>query len=69
MVCVRAFGGFCGVGLLGGQLLLLVPRASEIQIIIKQVSDIGTKAGLNTNTFSQRMVTVESSSLEFLVPC
>ena len=64
MVCV---GGFSGVGLLRG--LLLLPRVSEIQIIIKQVSNIGNKAEVSTNTFSQRMVMVESSSLDFLAPC
>ena len=66
MVCVGAFGGFCGVGLLGGQLLLLVPRASEIKIIIKQVSDIGNKAGVSTNTFSQRMVRLRVLRWSFL---
>ena len=56
MVYVRDLGDFSGVGLLGGQLLLLVPRVSDIKIIIKQVSDIGNKERVSTNTCSQRMV-------------
>ena len=67
MLCVRAFWGFCCVGLLSGQSFL--PRVSEIEINIKHVSNIGNTAGVSTNTFSQRMAMVESSSLEFFVPC
>ena len=41
----------------------------KLRSLSKQVSDIGNKERVSTNTFSQRMVMVESSSLEFLVPC
>ena len=69
MVCVPDFGDLSGVGLLGGHLLLPRVSAESWSSLSKQQQSRGRHKSMFTNTFSQRMMTVESSSLDFLVAC